>query len=78
MLLLLQLLLIRQLRIVALLNFLSSTLERHDPDVIVFAEYLGLLLRRPRLLRDALALVVEEPVRVTDPGHPPHEHTTGW
>jgi len=57
------LVLIRQLRIVHL-NFLSSsgTLERDDPDVVVFAEDPGLLLCRPGLLRDALALVVEEPV----------------
>ena len=72
-----ELLLIRLLRNVHL-NFLSSTFERHDPDIIVFAEYPRLLLRSPSLLSDALAFVVEEPVRVTDPGHPPHEHTTRW
>ena len=56
------LVLIRQLRIVHL-NFLSrGTLERDDPDVVVFAEDPRLLLCRPGLLRDALALVVEEPV----------------
>ena len=71
------LLLIRQLRIVYL-NFLSSgsTLEWDDPDVIVFAEDPGLLLCRPGLLLDALALAVKEPMGVTVPGHPPYEHPT--
>ena len=57
------LVLIGQLRIVRL-NFLrrGGTLEWDDPDVVVFAEDPGLLLCRPGLLRDALALVVEEPV----------------
>ena len=61
-LLVLMLVLIRELRIVHL-NFLSraSTLEWDDHQVFVFAEDPGLLLCRPGLLRDAVALIVEEP-----------------